>query len=94
MLQSLCSMFHSDYNTSFYPLNYYPIPLNEFEISPPSKDIDCILIAVSKLKPTNSCGPDGTPPFIFKSCYLELAYPLPQIFKLSIQCGYLPPAWK
>lgn len=53
-----------------------------------------LLLALKKLKPKRSVGPDGVPSFIFKGCAELLVKPLLKIFNLSIGASYFPNLWK
>ena len=56
--------------------------------------IDLVHDVLSKLDSSSSMGPDELHPHFLKSCRLELAYPLTQIFCSSYNAGVLPAIWK
>lgn len=51
-------------------------------------------LAIRKLKPKTSFGPDFIPPFVIKGCYEPLSNPLLHIFNLTIKNGIFPKLWK
>ncbi|XP_055522955.1 uncharacterized protein LOC129717137 [Wyeomyia smithii] len=57
-------------------------------------DDRAISAAVTKLKHSNSPGPDGIPATLLKKCISGLLTPLTHLFRLSIALGSFPSAWK
>lgn len=60
----------------------------------PSITADEVLLALKKLKPKTSVGPDGIPPYILKACAELLVTPLLHIFNLSLKTCLFPKVWK
>ena len=52
------------------------------------------MLAINRLKPNLSCGPDGLPPLLFKCLKDSLAYPLALIFIQLFSVGIIPDEWK
>ncbi|XP_052561944.1 uncharacterized protein LOC120429973 [Culex pipiens pallens] len=50
--------------------------------------------ACTRLKSSNSCGPDGIPAVVLKKCCDALAEPLAQLFNTSLSTGVFPCFWK
>jgi len=52
-----------------------------------------IIVAINKLKPNLSAGPDRLPPLFFKKLKHILSYPLSLIFTQLLSVGYVPDDW-
>lgn len=50
--------------------------------------------ALQDLKPKQSAGPDGIPPYIFRDCRVALAKPLLHIFNKCLKAAVFPERWK
>jgi len=57
-------------------------------------DSSMLIKTISQLKVKSSAGPDGFPPILFKQLIYQLAEPLACLFRLVVQYGTLPNAWK
>ena len=64
-------------------------PLSEFNITP-----EMVEKKLEKLNPSKSPGPDGMHPRVLRELKDQLAEPLSQIYRLSLQNGHLPKEWK
>ena len=53
-----------------------------------------VLMALKKIKPKLTAGPDGIPAFLLKDCASIFAHPLKILFNLSLKCRYFPDIWK
>jgi hypothetical protein len=53
-----------------------------------------IVLAISKLKNNETCGPDQIPSFLIRDCRHLLAPPLKVIFNSIIKCSAFPVKWK
>lgn len=53
-----------------------------------------VLLALTKLKPKRSAGPDGIPAFVFRDCRMVLAEPLLHIYNLCLAEEAFPDIWK
>ena len=53
-----------------------------------------VLLAIQKLKPNLSAGPDGLPPLLFKRLQTSLAKPLALLFTQLLSVGTVPDIWK
>jgi hypothetical protein len=53
-----------------------------------------IVLAISKLKNNETCGPDQIPSFLIGDCRHMLAPPLKVIFNSIIKCSAFPVKWK
>jgi len=52
-----------------------------------------VIVAINKLKPNLSAGPDRLPPLFFKKLKYILSYPLSLIFTQLLSVGYVPDDW-
>ncbi|KAJ2937264.1 hypothetical protein O0L34_g19366 [Tuta absoluta] len=59
-----------------------------------SLQIKEVTMALARLKPKRSVGPDGIPPFLVKDCRLVLAQPLHFLFNLCLKDSIYPEEWK
>lgn len=53
-----------------------------------------VALAIDKLKPNSSLGPDNVPPYIIKAFKNELLSPLTHILNLALKSGTYPDRWK
>lgn len=60
----------------------------------PNFTLKDVVIALRRLKPKKSVGPDQIPPFIVKDCFSVLAEPLLHLFNLSLSTYTYPKQWK
>jgi len=67
----------------------YDHPLFDFPINP-----DTVKKKLVKLNPSKSPGPDGMHPRVLRELKDQLAEPLCQVYRLSLQHGILPKEWK
>jgi len=70
------------------------VPLSEQPIDAIVIDEADIIAAATKLKASNSAGPDGIPSVFLKNCISLLTDPLGRIFRLSLASGRFPTLWK
>ena len=57
-------------------------------------DVDGVVKSLRMLKPQSSPGPDGIHPLLLRNLACELAPPLTQLFRLSLNQGRIPDEWK
>ena len=69
-------------------------PYCEATIDTVEFDERSIVLAINKLKPNLSSGPDGLPPLLFKRIKSSLARPLALLFTQLMSVGFVPPEWK
>jgi hypothetical protein len=80
------------------PDNGYIPPTNLIEGVNPLENVEFdeedIVLAIKKLKPNISSGPDGLPPLLFKQLKYVLARPLALLFTQLLSVGHVPSQWK
>jgi hypothetical protein len=84
------------YNSSIFP----PVNISNIDTIPyefPSNchfTLDDVQLALNSLKNTNSIGSDGISARLLLNCQDSIVYPLYLIFRLSLDEGVFPAAWK
>ena len=66
-----------------------PLSLSDIEISVP-----IVSQFLRKLPSRNSTTPDYIPAILLKNCYLSLAFPIADLFRISLDSAQLPDIWK
>jgi hypothetical protein len=88
--------FYSMYNNSIFP----PVNISNINTIPyelPSNchfTLDDVQLALNSLKNTNSNSPDGISARLLFNCQDSIVYPLYLLFRLSLDEGIFPAAWK
>ncbi|CAK1553398.1 unnamed protein product [Leptosia nina] len=60
----------------------------------PELSLAQIKVALVRLKPKSSVGPDGIPPFLLRDCRLVLTEPCLHVYNLCLEWSHFPDAWK
>lgn len=67
---------------------------NRISLSVPTISENDVLLALEKLKPKSTEGPDGLPAYFLKDCAMILAKPLCVLFNLCLKNSIFPEIWK
>ncbi|XP_058444278.1 uncharacterized protein LOC131425957 [Malaya genurostris] len=101
--QEISDMFRKKFSSVFSRETLSPYQISQAALNVPISsqslnliniDIDTVLTAIVKLKPSHSPGPDGIPAVVLKRCSSAIVTPLCQLFQLSLTTGVFPVMWK
>ncbi|XP_045463863.1 uncharacterized protein LOC123673424 [Harmonia axyridis] len=93
ILNSFADFFAKSYSTSTASIevtdntNVINLNITCFEESE-------VLVALKRMKPTMTMGPDSIPSLVFRDCAYVLASPLTILFNICLRTGTIPDCWK